>query len=79
MIDLNNGRSSAVLLLGNGSPDTLDNVPAYISQMMNGRLPDPRVVDDMTDRFRQIGGQSPLLDIMQSLAAQLEEAVELPV
>ncbi|PJF39018.1 MAG: ferrochelatase, partial [Phototrophicales bacterium] len=33
----------------------------------------------MTDRFRQIGGQSPLLDIMQSLAAQLEEAVELPV
>ena len=71
--------SEAVLLLAYGGPDSLDDIPAYLLDIRGGRETPQRLTDEITERYRQIGGSSPLLRITRSAAAQLSAAVDLPV
>jgi len=71
--------NDAVLLLAYGSPDSLDDIPAYLLDIRSGRETPQRLIDDITDRYRQIGGRSPLLEITRSVAAKLGAALGLPV
>lgn len=71
--------SRAVLLLAYGGPDSLDDIPAYLLDIRGGRATPPALVHEITERYRLIGGRSPLLEITRSLAAKLEAAVQLPV
>jgi ferrochelatase len=65
---------TAVLLMAYGGPDSLDDVPAYLLDIRGGRETPQRLVDEITERYRQIGGRSPLLDITRSTAAKLSSA-----
>ena len=73
------GMSTAVLLLAYGGPDSLADVPAYLLDIRGGRETPQALVDEITHRYAEIGGYSPLLRITRSAAAQLQAVVGLPV
>jgi protoporphyrin/coproporphyrin ferrochelatase len=66
----------AVLLMAYGSPDSLDEVGEYLRQVRGGRLPSPGDVERLRDRYRQVGGQTPLLRITLAQAIALEEKLQ---
>ena len=71
--------SEAVLLLAYGGPESLDDIPAYLLDIRGGRETPQRLIDEITDRYRQIGGCSPLLEITRGAAAKLQDATGVPV
>jgi ferrochelatase len=72
-------RQTAVLLLAYGGPDSLDDIPAYLLDIRGGRETPQHLIDEISDRYHQIGGRSPLLAITRSAAAKLSERLGLPV
>lgn len=71
--------NTAVLLLAYGGPAQLADVPAYLADIRGGRPTPPALVEEFTERYRLIGGRSPLLDITRSLADRLQQKLGLPV
>lgn len=69
----------AVILLAYGGPESLDDIPAYLLDIRGGRPTPQELIDDIRDRYRQIGGRSPLLDITCNVAHKLELEIGLPV
>ena len=70
---------AAVLLLAYGGPDSLDDIPAYLLDIRGGRPTPPWLIDEISERYRLIGGRSPLLDITRQVAAKLEGRTGRPV
>jgi ferrochelatase len=70
--------SDAVLLLAHGSPDSPDQMAEFLRRIMR-REPRPQLVAEMQERYRRVGGRSPLLEITRRQAAALQQAVGLPV
>jgi ferrochelatase len=64
---------TGVLLMAHGSPDSLDDMAAYLQHVRGGRLTPPALVDDIRERYRLIGGRSPLLDLTRAQGKALEE------
>ncbi len=62
-----------------GSPERLEDIPAYFSDIRGGRPVRQEAVDELTERYRRIGGTSPLNRITEAQRAALEEATGLPV
>jgi ferrochelatase len=62
-----------VLLMAYGSPETPDDVEAYFTHIRGGRRPSPEAVEELAERYRRIGGRSPLLEITQAQARALEK------
>jgi ferrochelatase len=71
--------TDAVILLAYGGPDSLDDIPAYLLDIRGGRHTPQHLIDEITERYRLIGGRSPLLSITRSLATKLERIIRLPV
>jgi ferrochelatase len=65
-----------VLIMAYGGPNSLAEIPGYLSDIRSGRPTTPAVLDEITHNYQQIGGRSPLLEIstrqMQAVAAQLD-------
>jgi protoporphyrin/coproporphyrin ferrochelatase len=61
-----------VLLMSYGSPDRLDEVEAYYTDIRHGRKPSPQEVANLRERYEAIGGKSPLLEITKRQAIALE-------
>ena len=66
----------AVLLMAYGSPNSLEEVGEYLRQVRGGRLPTPEEVVRLQDRYRQVGGQTPLLKMTLAQAKALEEKLQ---
>lgn len=64
-----------VLVMAYGSPETLDDVEPYFTHIRGGRRPSPAQVEALRERYRRIGGRSPLLAITQAQAAGLARAL----
>lgn len=62
-----------------GSPERAEDVPAYFSDIRGGRPARQEAVDALVERYRRIGGSSPLNEITEAQRAGLEEATGLPV
>lgn len=71
--------STAVLLMAYGGPDALEDIPAYLLNIRHGRPIPPELLAEITERYRLIGGHSPLPGITQSTAAKLHQRIGLPV
>jgi ferrochelatase len=67
---------AAVLLMAYGSPNSLDEVGEYLRQVRGGRLPTPEEVERLQERYRQVGGQTPLLKITLGQARALEAKLQ---
>ena len=63
---------TAVLLMAYGTPSTLDEVEPYYRDIRGGRTPTQEQVAELTERYRRVGGRTPLLDITREVATALE-------
>lgn len=63
----------AVLLMAYGTPRTLDDVEAYYTHIRGGMKPTKAEVDGLVERYKAIGGVSPLVDITERERAGLQE------
>ncbi len=70
-----------VLLMAHGTPESLDDLPAYLANVRGGRPPSPELVAEMRHNYAAIGGRSPLTDISRAQAAALAARLgpDLPV
>lgn len=64
-----------VLLMAYGGPDSLADVEPYLLDVRGGRPASPELVVAVRERYRLIGGQSPLLDLTRQQAAALEDTL----
>ena len=71
--------SAAVILMAYGSPATADDVPAYLADIREGRPVSQEAVNELTERYRRIGGRSPLDEITEGQRAALEGELGAPV
>jgi ferrochelatase len=72
---------AAVVLMAYGSPERLEDVPAYYADIRGGRPIRPELLDDLIDRYRRLGIEagSPLNAITEQTRAALERELALPV
>jgi protoporphyrin/coproporphyrin ferrochelatase len=72
---------AAVVLMAYGSPERLEDVPAYYADIRGGRPIRPELLDDLVERYRALGIEegSPLNAITEETRAALERELELPV
>ena len=47
-------------------------IEPYLTDIRGGRKPTPQLLEELTDRYRKIGGKSPLLEITNKQASALE-------
>jgi protoporphyrin/coproporphyrin ferrochelatase len=71
-------RRFAVLLLAHGTPDTVDEIPEYLKNVVSGRAMPQHVVEEIQSRYAQIG-KSPLTEWTLKQASLLQEKIGLPV
>jgi len=69
-------KHSAILLMAYGSPNSLDEVGEYLRQVRGGRSSTPEEIERLTERYRQVGGQTPLLKITLAQAKALEQRLQ---
>jgi len=68
----------AILVMAYGTPRGLDDVEAYYTHIRRGRPPPPELLEELTDRYRAIGGRSPLFEITQAQADGVARRLEVP-
>jgi protoporphyrin/coproporphyrin ferrochelatase len=68
----------ALLVMAYGTPRSLDEVEAYYTDIRGGRPPAPDRLQELTDRYRAIGGRSPLLEITRAQAEGVSKRVGIP-
>jgi ferrochelatase len=73
--------SDAVVLMAYGSPDRLEDVPAYYADIRGGRPVRPELLAELTERYRRLGIEesNPLNAITEATRAALEAELGLPV
>jgi protoporphyrin/coproporphyrin ferrochelatase len=72
---------AAVVLMAYGSPERLDDVPAYYADIRGGRPVRPEHLADLVERYRRLGIEdgSPLNAVTDQTRAALEREVGVPV
>jgi ferrochelatase len=75
--------SVAVVLMAYGSPDRLEDVPAYYADIRGGRPIRPELLEELVERYRSLGvgreAVSPLNAVTEEQRAALERELGLPV
>jgi ferrochelatase len=66
----------ALLILAFGGPRSLDEVELFLTRLFRGRKPSPEQLEKIKDRYRQIGGGSPLPQITFKQATALEKRLD---
>lgn len=72
----------AVLLLAHGTPNTVDEIPEYLRNVVSGRPMPQHVVEEIQHRYSLIGepkGHSPLTDLTMEQGALLQRELGEPV
>ena len=69
----------AVVLMAYGSPAESEDIRPYLEDIRAGRPVSDEAVEELTERYRRIGGRSPLDDVTEAQRAALERELELPV
>jgi len=68
---------TAVLLMAYGSPNRLEDVEAYFTDIRGGRRPSLEAIEELTGRYRRVGVPTPLLAVSMDLGRQLERQLNL--
>jgi protoporphyrin/coproporphyrin ferrochelatase len=66
---------SGILLMAYGAAGSLDEIEPYLKDIRGGRPVSPELIEQVKDRYRLMGGKSPLLEITKQQAAALERAL----
>ena len=70
---------TAVVLMAYGSPSDPADIPAYFEDIRGGRAVRSEAVAELVERYRRIGGSSPLNEITERQRAGLENELGAPV
>ena len=70
--------TDGVLVMAYGTPKDIDDVEAYYTDIRHGRPPTPEQLEELTARYRAIGGRSPLLEITHAQARGISERTGVP-
>ena len=65
-----------VLVMAYGGPNSLAELPGYLSDIRSGRPTTPAVLTEITHNYSQIGGKSPLMGIALQQVAGLKERLD---
>jgi protoporphyrin/coproporphyrin ferrochelatase len=71
--------SAAVVLMAYGSPERIDDIRPYLEDIRAGRPVPEAAVEELTERYRGIGGRSPLDEITERQRTALERELGIPV
>jgi ferrochelatase len=71
--------STAVVLMAYGSPERPEDIRPYLEDIREGRPVSDEAVAELTERYRRIGGRSPLAEITERQRAALERELGIPV
>ena len=63
----------AVVLMAYGSPSSLDSVGEYLLQVRGGRKPSEEEIERLKERYRRVGGSTPLLQVTSAQAKALQD------
>ncbi|MGH2442602.1 MAG: ferrochelatase [Chloroflexota bacterium] len=64
--------TTGVLLMAYGTPDSLQDVEAYYTHIRGGRPPGDELLEGLRERYRAVGGRTPLSEISEATRAALE-------
>jgi ferrochelatase len=70
---------TAVVLMAYGSPERIEDIRPYLEDIREGRPVSDEAVEELTERYRRIGGHSPLDEVTERQRAALERQLDLPV
>ena len=70
------GPPTGVLVMAHGTPRSLEEIPAFYTEIRRGRPPSPEQLGELEDRYRAIGGASPLNDLTRAQVAGIAAALE---
>jgi protoporphyrin/coproporphyrin ferrochelatase len=62
-----------------GSPERIEDIRPYLEDIREGRPVSDEAVEELTERYRRIGGRSPLDEVSERQRAALERELGLPV
>jgi protoporphyrin/coproporphyrin ferrochelatase len=65
----------AALLMAYGGPGSLEDVEPYLLDVRGGRPTSPELVSEVRERYAQIGGRSPILDLTLAQASGTARAL----
>lgn len=68
-------RKQGVLLMAYGGPNSLDEVEPYYTHILRGRKPSPEMLQNLVERYKAIGGKSPINEITFEQAKLLQEYI----
>ena len=71
--------NDAVVVMAYGSPSGPEDVRPYLEDVRGGRPISDEAVAELAERYRRIGGRSPLDDVTEAQRAALERELGLPV
>ena len=71
--------TDAVVLMAYGSPSSAEDVRAYLEDVRGGRPVSDEAVAELAERYRRIGGRSPLDEVTEAQRAALERELGVPV
>jgi protoporphyrin/coproporphyrin ferrochelatase len=71
--------STAVVLMAYGSPERPEEIRPYLEDIREGRPVSEEAVAELTERYRRIGGRSPLGKMTERQRAALERELGVPV
>ena len=64
-----------LLVMAYGGPNTIDEVEPYLLDVRGYRPTSPEIIHEVRERYREIGGRSPILEQTQAQADALESAL----
>ena len=64
-----------LLVMAYGTPYKEEEIEAYYTHIRHGRKPEPAALQDLKDRYKAIGGTSPLAKITEEQAFALEKSL----
>lgn len=64
-----------LLVMAYGGPNNIDEVEPYLLDVRGYRPTAPEIIHEVRERYREIGGRSPILEQTQAQAAALEAAL----
>ena len=62
-----------------GSPSAIEDIPAYLADIREGKPVSDHAVEELVERYRRIGGRSPLDEHTEAQRSGLEATLGIPV
>ncbi|MFW6075824.1 MAG: ferrochelatase [Chloroflexota bacterium] len=72
---MENQRTVGVIVMAYGGPKSVDEVEPFLADIRGGRPTSQELIDEITERYRAIGGESPILEITTAQAKSIESVL----